>query len=599
MCFFSFTLGLLEMSASTMTNMIQTQGLSEETMMLMQKKQGIVTILGDTYTASASSLRRTLSADMSSKKWLCPQNDSSPTMKKIASSEELSHHHPKTIANSLSSSSSSEVEEDYEERKKLETEAEAEAERERLEIWSSIQKNKKEEQEKSGPFDTWGSIMSLKGNNNNNNLEISKSLPVTVTPYVHPLVKRSKSSSLSEKSLEICTESLGSETGSDGLLFSSSYPPSESGESEVDKDKEQKQEVEEEEEEKVSESACDEEWLLQVPRYNNHVAATTKNKSPPRSLPPPLPSLSFQANSKGSSLHMRPHRDNGRLILQAVSLRSQNNFNAQRQDGRLVLTFTNDADDEVEEENYDDDDDEGVEEELEEEFEGFEGEEEEEDEDECEGEYDDDESEVEEVEGEVGDVESLIEKAPLMSSGITTTTSVHRLALMMNKPIGLVNRNPNWPEKFNNKGVNLEDVSVVEMEPSDAAVAQSLPPRPRVARLIPSAAAQALASAAASSFNFNAYEYYWRTKPTAKPAQVSNPLAHHQSNNNNNNSPHKNNNSSKAIVYGGDMSQIYNEQQQLLVLRGKNGDYLVHNLKSCKDSRRPFLFWEPYCIATS
>jgi hypothetical protein len=26
---------------------------------------------------------------------------------------------------------------------------------------------------------------------------------------------------------------------------------------------------------------------------------------------------------------------------------------------------------------------------------------------------------------------------------------------------------------------------------------------------------------------------------------------------------------------------------------------LVHNLKSCKDSRRSFLFWEPYCIATS
>lgn len=245
-----------------MTNKTQkSQSLSlnfmieEET--VLTQMQGIVTILGcdtDINTASAPSLRRTLSADMSSKKWLS-QNGSSFPMKKVASSEQLLH--PKTTADS--SSSSSEGEDDYEENKE---QLEAEAERERLEIWSSIQRNKKEEQEKGGPFDTWSSIISLKPKD-----EISKSLPAT--PYIHPLVKRSKSS-LSEKSLEICTESLGSETGSDGLF--SSYPSSETGDTEEEEQKQQ-------EEEKMIEPE-------EEPRYN-YVASANK-KSPPRSFPPPL-----------------------------------------------------------------------------------------------------------------------------------------------------------------------------------------------------------------------------------------------------------------------------------------------------------------------
>jgi len=53
------------------------------------EKQGIVTILGsDSERTKDASLQRTLSADMSSKKWLA-QNGFSP-MKKIASSEEFS-----------------------------------------------------------------------------------------------------------------------------------------------------------------------------------------------------------------------------------------------------------------------------------------------------------------------------------------------------------------------------------------------------------------------------------------------------------------------------------------------------------------------------
>ena len=97
------------------------------------KKQGIVSILGsdNERPTKAASLRRTLSADMSSKKWLT-QHGFSP-LKKSASSEEF----PVSILDS----SSEEGEEDYEERK--ETEA-----RGQFDIWTTIQEeNNKNELE--------------------------------------------------------------------------------------------------------------------------------------------------------------------------------------------------------------------------------------------------------------------------------------------------------------------------------------------------------------------------------------------------------------------------------------------------------------------
>ncbi|XP_057455892.1 protein FAF-like, chloroplastic [Lotus japonicus] len=572
--------------SAVMTNKIQqSQGLlscslkiEDET--VLTQKHGIVTILGcDTEKNKASSLRRTLSADMSSKKWL-PQNGSSPKQK-IASSEQLSD--PKTIADSFSSSS----EEDYEENKDLE--AEAEAERERLEIWSSIQRNKKEEQDKAvaGSIDTWSSIISMKSND-----EISKSLP----PYIHPLVKRSKSCSLSVKSLEICTESLGSETGSDGVFSPSSYTSSETRETEEAEQQETKQEAEQEkQEEKVEEP--EEEEVEEIPRYNNYAVTATTKKSLPRSFPPPLPPLSNQTGP--SLLHMRPYRDNGRLVLEAVTLPSLNNFSVQRQDGRLVLTFANPQEEPMEEDEAEYMEEEENEydyvEDLKEEFGGFEMEEDDDGDDVDQGEekqdedeeFDVDDSDGEETE-EVGESENVVkdvvmEKGLKFSSG---ATSVKRVALMVNKPIGLVNRNPSWSEKFNEEG-NFENVNEVE-DASPCQIAQSLPPRPRVARLIPSKTAMNSATAsAAASLNFNAYEQYWRTTTKSSTNGVTNPLAQED----NKNSALKNYNSNKLIVS--------NENQQVLVLRGKNGDYLVHNLKSCKDSRRSFLFWEPYCIATS
>ncbi|XP_047313478.1 protein FAF-like, chloroplastic [Impatiens glandulifera] len=124
-------------------------------------------------------------------------------------------------------------------------------------------------------------------------------------PYIHPLSNKS-SSALSNKSLDICTESLCSETGFDS--FSSSYLSS--GQEDLE--------------------------------YNHH----TKNKSKPqvmniitspsRSIPPPLPSLVGGGN--GSSLVMQSRRLDGRLILEAVSLPSSKScFQTQRLDGRLLL----------------------------------------------------------------------------------------------------------------------------------------------------------------------------------------------------------------------------------------------------------------------
>ncbi|XP_019448885.1 PREDICTED: protein FAF-like, chloroplastic isoform X4 [Lupinus angustifolius] len=499
-----------------MTNMIKIQqGLSssslrieeESNIVMMQKKHGTVTILGsncdDTNTLSAEEL--------------------------------MPHSISKGIADSLSSSSS---------------EDEAEAERERLEIWSSIQRNKKEEQKKAGPgaFDMWNSLMSLKDNN-----EISKSLPVS--PYIHPLVKRTKSC-LSEKSLEICTENLGSETGSDGLL--SSYP------SETEEEKEEHHQQQQQVQEK------EEKLTIEETKYNFGGSAAAIKKYYPsyRSFPPPLSSLS-------SSLHMRTHRGNGRLVLEAVSAPSNNNFCVQRQDGRLVLTLANHEEEAKEDATADDEVSE-----VEEEF----------------GEFLDEEGEAEDESGEieeVGEIESgvkddksiMLEKVPLVSSEITIN-GVHRLAMVMNKPIGLVNRNQEWSSKFNEV-----DVNVMEVEKSP--VAKSLPPRPRVARLIPST-------------NFNAYEYYWKTKPTTTTAQgdttkLLNSLPYNEKLNNNS-STLVNNNSTSKVIFSGDIKHMSNDQkQQLMVVREKNGDYkLVCNLdNSCKDSRRSLLFWEPYCIATS
>lgn len=468
------------------------------------KKHGIVSILGsdsDNRSSGASSLRRTLSADMSSKKWLSQNGLSSPS-KKNASEEGRG--------------------------------GESEA-RSAFDIWSSIQEEKKKmEGEKRGQVDMWGSILSQKAQDGCTG-------KVVPPPYVHPLVRRSKSS-LSERSLEICTESLGSETGSEGF---SSYPPSETGEGEEEKeDISNFQELQEpaKQEERV--------WRQEEPVMAVKLSCLGDKKSSQRSFPPPIPSL---ARQDGASTYMRTRRNNGRLVLEAVAIPSKNNFCAQRQDGRLVLTFaeTNQNEDKTGERWG----------EIEQ------GKEIEKEDDKLDSSEDESEEtqEHEELEEEKG---FAMEQGPKFPSS-HGLISVHRLALMVNKPIGLANRNPTWSKNFNDivkpKGHKEEEedddeMVALEKPKPKAPSTQSLPPRP------PTKAAMA-----AITTSLNVYEYYWRPKAIRMGCTNKNILTK-------------------------------SEQQQYVVVRRNkqqgDGDELVV-VNGCKDQKRSLLFWEPYCIATS
>jgi len=146
----------------------------------------------------------------------------------------------------------------------------------------------------TGELDIWSSILKQKNKDEASQLK---------TPYIHPLVKNSKNH-LSEKSLEMCTEILGSENGSDG--FCSSY------------------------------TSFEDSNFKDGEKMKEKVSMVKKT----RCFPPPLPSLFSQSQP----LKMRPHRDNGRLFLflEVVSVPSHN-FLAKRQNGRLILTFADDV----------------------------------------------------------------------------------------------------------------------------------------------------------------------------------------------------------------------------------------------------------------
>ncbi|KAK8513363.1 hypothetical protein V6N12_052556 [Hibiscus sabdariffa] len=353
------------------------------------KKRGIVSVLGSdsdqSPTTQGSSLSKTLSADMSSKKWLT-QNGFSP-LKKIAPSLSITD----------------------------------------------------KELQKPCQFDIWSSIISKKPDDDDD----SKSLP---PPYIHPLVKKS-ASCLSEKSLQICTESLGSETGSDGF---SSYPPSESGDVEEDRKEENQHGVLHQPKTACFDDEDDQPRIVKrSPQYG--------------SFPPPIPSLS---RKDGASVRMETHRDNGRLVLEAVSVPLKNNFFAQRQDGRLVLTFANTINEAQVFESF------GAEEKGTETI-TLEEEEEEEEEEMC-------------------------------GHKIESAMNVQKLAAMMNKPVWLSNKNPTWPKTFD-EIVKLGQGKEEKVEPTT--------PPPLVARLIPSASPSPPPSTA------NAYEYYWR-----RPNELITPL---------------------------------------------------------------------------
>lgn len=219
------------------------------------------------------SLRRTFSADMSSRKWLEAQ-----TLKKIPSQHfSSSVNHADHVDYS---SSSSEDEEEIEEQRRHKSRI--------VELINDLERPKQS--------DIWSCIQSQKA---------KEAAPV----YIHPLVKKS-STSLSQKSLEICTESLGSETGSvDGCWLDFADMGGE----------EQEREQEEEKTRKAKKR-------LQLKVI----------KSPERDFPPPLPSIS---PSDRSRMQMKSHRKDGRLVVAAVTVPFPVCLRAERLDGRLLLTI--------------------------------------------------------------------------------------------------------------------------------------------------------------------------------------------------------------------------------------------------------------------
>ncbi|GAV85715.1 DUF3049 domain-containing protein, partial [Cephalotus follicularis] len=125
----------------------------------------------------------------------------------------------------------------------------------------------------------------------------------TKQAYVHPLqVKRS----LSEKSLELCTENLGSETGTDDIIENSTI---------------------------FSLSTYD------TKSGNNYSPAREQprkaEKANARSYPPPLTTI-----SGSESLQVRSHREDGRLVVKAFKTPPHHTtFQAERSNGNLRLSF--------------------------------------------------------------------------------------------------------------------------------------------------------------------------------------------------------------------------------------------------------------------
>ncbi|KAM7278323.1 hypothetical protein ACFE04_005457 [Oxalis oulophora] len=129
---------------------------------------------------------------------------------------------------------------------------------------------------------------------------------ITTKPYIHPSMEVTRS--LSEKSLEICTENLGSENGSDDNI--------------------------------------DHDHLFEKTTFSEiRQQSTPRNKKLIRSVtnfPPPLTTMS--GSSSSGSIFMRSHREEGRLIVEAVKVPSSppSVFKAERSEGRLRLCFNKD-----------------------------------------------------------------------------------------------------------------------------------------------------------------------------------------------------------------------------------------------------------------
>ncbi|KAK7277641.1 hypothetical protein RJT34_22656 [Clitoria ternatea] len=151
----------------------------------------------------------------------------------------------------------------------------------------------------------WSFLQSLSNISHSNKAESD-------SVYVHPAVKCS-TSMLSARSLELCTESLGSETGSiasdsthDMSLFSFESSPT------------------------LITTTTNNTNNHNNNKSNNNVAVSKRLKRDSTSFPPPLSSM--------GQVQVRSHREDGRLILEAVTCSSpQPYFQVERGNGRLRL----------------------------------------------------------------------------------------------------------------------------------------------------------------------------------------------------------------------------------------------------------------------
>ncbi|KAL1317028.1 hypothetical protein HN51_069140 [Arachis hypogaea] len=140
-------------------------------------------------------------------------------------------------------------------------------------------------------------------------------------PYVHPQVKLS-SVRMSPKSLELCTENLGNESGTDIMGDSGIHVFTSSEQSTCTS----------------STTQC----------FGGNKKKMKKKKiAKTKSFPPPLTTM------RGSeSIQVRPHREGGRLVIEITKAPSTSSscFRAQRSHGRLRLSLLDHQEEEEEEE---------------------------------------------------------------------------------------------------------------------------------------------------------------------------------------------------------------------------------------------------------
>ncbi|KAG0547975.1 hypothetical protein BDA96_01G127200 [Sorghum bicolor] len=377
-------------------------------------------------------------------------------------------------------------------------------------------------------------------------------------PYVHPLVRRS-SSLMSQKSLEVCTESLGNETGSGDFtssldmasLFDSPLPASAAAATPVEESFWQHD---------AARCYEEEQWESKdLAAVNYHCWAG--KRSPRRAFPPPLPSMS---RTDGPCLQMRARRQDGRLVVEAVAVRPRGYLHAKRQGGRLRLSFVEcSARDQsaaskiteaaaeapyfrtVEPRNVQ--------------------------EEEAAVEMEDDNEVMEEEEVEVVDRGTVVEVKVSTQPQTHTAAKVHRSTLVINKFVGSTPLSVDQPRCDADTNTTLPEADTCN---ETAAQAQAQSPRPTLRRVPSSTTTLAAAVAVASTGTDD-----------VPPA------------------PEEDDDECGGLHLPGASAGAAAETKQLLLsFTSRRGDKqdLLQSVRRCRQLRQKKLFiLEPYCIATS